>query len=284
MEHVRFGRTEATVSRLGFGGAPAGLSNYLDRYDPTVADERQSVIDAILRAVELGITYFDTAAGYGDGAGESIFGEALSQVDREVFLGSKLAPSVTDAQDSVARSLERLRKGALDLIQIHGSSYSDDMTSSILGAGGLMEQLEALREEGMVRFIGFTTEDNNAGVYKFIESGRFDTVQMTYNLLHQHPAEQTRPFGSMFEAEQQDMGICTMRTLTSGIFQKWVKLANPTDDHDYTGDLLNFVLSNPLVDVALVGMRTPEMVEANVRVCEDASQRIDLERLHEKYV
>jgi len=73
-----------------------------------------------------------------------------------------------------------------------------------------------------------------------------------------------------------------MRSLTSGIFQKWVKQVNRNDNHDYTGDLLSFVLSNPLVEVALVGMRTQEMVEANV--CEDSSRRVDLAQLHEKYV
>ena len=66
------------------------------------------------------------------------------------------------------------------------------MTSSILSEGGLLAELGALRDEGLVRFIGFTAEDNNAGVYKFIRSGRIDSVQMTYNLLHQHPAVQTR--------------------------------------------------------------------------------------------
>ena len=98
----------------------------------------------------------------------------------------------------MANNLERLRVDNLDLIQIHGWSYSDEMTSSILSEGGLLAELGALRDEGLVRFIGFTAEDNNAGVYKFIRSGRIDSVQMTYNLLHQHPAEQTRPFGSMF--------------------------------------------------------------------------------------
>ena len=59
---------------------------------------------------------------------------------------------------------------------------------------------------------------------------------------------------------------------------------NPNDNHDYTGDLLSFILPNLLVDVALVGPKTQEMVEANVRVCEDSSQRVDLAQLHEKYV
>jgi predicted aldo/keto reductase-like oxidoreductase len=48
--------------------------------------------------------------------------------------------------------------------------------------------------------------------------------------------------------------------------------------------MLDFVLSNPLVHVALVGMRTPEEVEENVRICEDLSERIDLVQLHGKYV
>ena len=48
--------------------------------------------------------------------------------------------------------------------------------------------------------------------------------------------------------------------------------------------LLQFVLSNPLVNVALVGMRTPEIVERNVQICNDASGRINLSALHEKYV
>ena len=184
----------------------------------------------------------------------------------------------------MANTLERLRVDCLDLIQIHGFSYSDEVISFILGAGGLLGKLEDLRDDGRVKFNVFTTEDNNPRGYDFVQSGRFDAVQMTYNQLHQHPAEQPRPFGSRFEAEEQDMGICTMRSLTFGIFQKWAKQVNPNDHHDYTGDLLSFILPNLLVDVALVGPKTQEMVEANVRVCEDSSQRVDLAQLHEEYV
>jgi hypothetical protein len=107
---------------------------------------------------------------------------------------------------------------------------------------------------------------------------------MCYNLLHQHPAEWTRPFGSIFEAEDAGMGIVTMRTVTSGLFQRWVQWVNPENTFDYTPALLQFVLSNPMVDVALVGMRDAEIVEANVRICEDLSGRIDLRELHAKYV
>jgi hypothetical protein len=242
------------------------------------------VIAALQRAVELGVTYFDTAPAYGQGASEAIYGEALAGLGDEIFVATKIAPDVAGARASVEASLTRLRRDALDLVQLHGSSYSDAQAEALLAPGGLMAQLEALRDEGLIRFLGFTTEDNNSAVYRFIASGRFDVMQLCYNLLYQHPAEWTRPFGSIFEAEKQQMGIVTMRTVTSGLLQRWIRWANPDDTFDYTPALLQFVLSNPMVDVALVGMRSVEEVEANVRIVGDLGGRIDLEMLHRKYV
>jgi uncharacterized protein len=284
MEMTIFGRTQASVSRLGFGGAPAGLTNYLGEYQPTDLQQRRQVIAAIQRAVELGITYFDTAQAYGDGQSEEIFGEALSGVGAPVFLATKVGHWVEEPRRQVEESLKRLRRAPVDLVQIHGTSYPPELVQSILSPGGLLEQLLQMKAEGLVRFIGFTSEDNNPAVYRFIETGKFDALQIAYNFLFQHPAEPTRPFGSLYEAHSAGMGICTMRTLTSGIFQKWIQWVNPDNTFDYTSALLQFVLSNPLVNVALVGMRTPEEVEKNVRICENLDDRIDIPRLHGKYV
>ncbi len=284
MQTVSFGRTGATVSRLGFGGAPAGLTNYLAHYTPQDAQQRNEMIAALHTAVELGVTYFDTAPGYGQGASEAIFGEALSGVRESVFIATKVSPDATAVRAGLEAGLTRLRCDRVDLLQIHGSSYTPQQAAAILAPGGLLAQMERLRDEGLTRFIGFTSEDNNAAVFQFIASGRFDSMQIAYNLIFQHPYETTRPFGSLIEAERQGMGICTMRTLTSGIFQKWVQTVNPANTFDYTPALLQFVLSNPLVDVALAGMRTPAEVAQNVRICEDEAGRIDLAALHSKYL
>ncbi len=284
METQTLGRTGATVSRLGFGGAPAGLANYLEAYTPEDRAQRDAVVAALQRAVELGVTYFDTAPAYGEGASEAIYGDALAGLGERIFLATKIVPDTADVRASVEASLKRLRRDTLDLVQIHGSSYSDAQAEALLAPGGMVAQLEALRDEGLIRFLGFTTEDNNPAVYRFIASGRFDVMQLCYNLLYQHPAEWTRPFGSMFEAEKQQMGIVTMRTVTSGLLQKWIRWADPSNTFDYTPALLQFVLFNPMVDVALVGMRSLEEVEANVRIAEDLEGRIDLEMLHRKYV
>jgi uncharacterized protein len=283
VETITLGRTGVTVSRLGFGGAPAGLTNYLDAYSPEDRRQRAEVIDAIQRAVELGITYFDTAPAYGQGASEAIFGDALGQLGDSIFLATKLTPG-NQVRDSVEASLKRLKRDQIDLLQIHGSSYSAAQADAFLAPDGIVAQMEALRDEGLIRFLGFTTEDQNCAVYRFIESGRFDVMQLCYNLLYQHPAEQTRPFGSIFDAEAQQMGVVTMRTVTSGLFQRWVQWVNPENTFDYTPALLQFVLSNSLVDVALVGMRDVHTVEANVRIAENLAGRIDIAALHEKYV
>jgi hypothetical protein len=154
----------------------------------------------------------------------------------------------------------------------------------MLGAGGVVEDLEALRDEGLIRYIGFTSEDTNDSVYRLIRSGRFDAMQMCYNFIYQHPYEPIRPFGSILEADRAGMGVVTMRSMTSGTLQNWIQMVNPDNTFDYNTALLQFVLSNPLVDVALVGMRDVAIVEQNVAIAEDLDGRISLDELHKRYV
>ena len=80
------------------------------------------------------------------------------------------------------------------------------------------------------------------------------------------------------------MGIVTMRSLTSGIFQKWMRMIQPDNTFDYSKALIQYVLSNPLVDTALLGMRSVAQVEENVSVCLDTTHRIDLAELHKRKV
>ena len=87
----------------------------------------------------------------------------------------------------------------------------------------------------------------------------------------------------MFEAKRHGLFTIAMRTFTSGIFQKWIRMVNPNDDFDYTSALIQFVLSNPLIDTVLVGMRTTEEVDANVVAWRDEASRIDVTALWTRY-
>jgi predicted aldo/keto reductase-like oxidoreductase len=81
------------------------------------------------------------------------------------------------------------------------------------------------------------------------------------------------------------MGIVLMRPMTSGVFQRLMAQAFPQIDTFEVGRLLlNYVLSDPYVDVALVGMREPRYVEINNAISDDVDSRFDLVELHERYV
>jgi uncharacterized protein len=286
MEYTILGKTGRRVSRLGFGGAPAGLRNYLHPFDPDKPEDTAPIVAAIRRAVDLGVTYFDTAAGYGEGRSERLFGEALAGLDAtELFLATKAG--VTDGpgvRHSLESSLENLKRDAIDLLQIHGGFYTEDQVDRILARDGMLAEMEKMREEGLIRYLGFTSEGQNGPFYRLLESGRFDVMQVCYNFIFQHPYDPSRKAGSLCDAEARGLGIITMRSATSGIFQDWIRRVNPANTFDYTPALIQFQLSNPLVDVALVGMRHAFEVEANVRICDDLAGRIDLDALHQRYV
>lgn len=279
---TKFPRTGATVSRLGFGGAAIGLTNYLGVYDAKAS--RETSVLAVRQAAAGGITYFDTAPGYGSGLSEEIFGEALEGMAGLTIATKVKAEPGTDVRASLEASLARLRRPRIDLLQIHGTSIDAETCRAILAPGGIAEQMRRLRDEGLVAAVGFTSEDNNASVYALIEQGGFDTMQIAYNLLLQHPYEPTRPFGSLFAAKERGMFTVAMRTITSSIFQRWVRMANPGNEFDYTGALIQFVLSNRLIDVALVGMRTEGDVVANLAEWRAIEQRIDVDALWGRYV
>src|SRR5665213_1148006 len=116
----RFPKTHAVVSRLGFGGAAIGLTNYLGPYDAKA--ERTAAVETVRAAVSAGVTYFDTAPGYGDGLSEEIFGEALERIEGLTIATKVKADPLIDVRESLETSLRRLRRPRIDLLQIHGTS------------------------------------------------------------------------------------------------------------------------------------------------------------------
>src|SRR4029450_3367141 len=118
MEYRQFGRTGLEVSALGFGcGAVGGL---------LVKGERKEMLRVVARALELGITYFDTARSYGDGVSEANLGLVLAELKPDVLVGTKVQLGVADLDDieqavvaSVDGSLKRLRRDHIDLLQLH---------------------------------------------------------------------------------------------------------------------------------------------------------------------
>ena len=290
MEYRTLGRTGARVSAIGFGGAPAGLSGYLGPYDAAALESRAGVERAIRRALDLGVTYFDSAPGYGGGLSEELFGRGLGRDRGRVFLATKTPRSrwtSAGIRESLEESLRRLGTDRVDLLQFHGGWYTPEAAQIVLSEG--LEAYERLRDEGKVRFLGLTAEGPNGPLERLIESGRFDALMICFNLCYQaagaYRNRDQPPETAMSLARARGTGIVTMRTLTSGVFQRWLAQVAPDllGALDWSAALLAFVLSHPQVDVALVGMRTVAEVEANVRAVESGRFRVDMPAVHDGY-
>ena len=286
MQYRMLGRTELRVSEIGFGGAVAGIPNYIEAWEPGRAAEQESVVRALERGLDLGYNYLDTAPGYGDGISEQVFGRVVARRRAECLVATKTgARDPEGIRRSVERSLRNLGTDMIDVLQFHGGWYPPEDVENILERGGL-ETYEALRQEGKARFLGFTVEGPSGGVSSLIATGRFDVMQVRYNVMYQHACDFVNDAGIVRDAEARGMGIVTMRTLSSRTFQKLMRSAFPAElaRADLDRFCLNYVLSNPLIDVALVGMRRTEEVEANNRLSDDESARIDLAALHDRFV
>ena len=293
MEVRTLGRTGLRVSAIGFGGAPLGLTNYLSAFDPRREEDRRTAIDAIVRALELGITYFDTALAYGDGESERILGEARRRaagrgidVQSRMLLATKVPSGKRTYEgviESAETSLRNLGVDHLDVLQLHGSAWRDDEAEAVL-TGGALDALQELKRRGAVRWIGFTSETCSPGTYRLVRADAFDVLQIAYSILYQDACNLMIKAGPIVEAKQLGMGVVTMRSLSSGVFQKVLAQSAPTAASQAHDVALRYVLSNPHVDCPLIGMRTTAEVEQNTAIASDPTARFDLEALHRRYV
>lgn len=274
MPTVRFGKTNVSVTRLGLGGFPFGGVNEAAGWNPFTPEGRATAVATIRYAVECGINYFDTAPSYGEGHSESLFGEALEGINAPYTLATKCpwqAVGTAEVRASVETSLRRLRRETVDVVQFHGGMFTEAETRHILEDGPL-DALVELREEGKVRFLGFSCEEPFTAL-ALLASGAFDMVQLRYNLLNHQAAEHALPL-----AKKVDVGVAIMRPMTSGILQRILRDIAPAWQaaQDPYEVCLRFVLSDPRVHTALVGARWPHEIDRNVRLVETFTPEVDL--------
>lgn len=288
MEIRQLGRTDLHVSRIGFGGAPLGLRGYLDHEDKSSEAFERRARRAIRAALEQGITFFDTAPGYGGGRSEEIMGRALEGHRDDVVLATKFGGwherDAEALERQLTESLSRLRTDHVDLLQVHGGYYGQEDATALL-EGGVMDWAERERERGRCRYLGLTAETASGPLERLLDSGRFDTLQIAYSFIYQsHCDYQRGPKGIIPFARERGLGILSMRTATSGFLQRVMKQEFPQVPTDeLTAFAIRFVLSTEEIDCALIGMRSEREVEMNVELAEDLSNRLDLARLNDRY-
>jgi aryl-alcohol dehydrogenase-like predicted oxidoreductase len=211
MKYARLGKTDITVSTVAMGcWAFAGG-------DPWGPQEDADSIAAVHAALELGVNFFDTAEGYGDGRSESVLGRALGGRRDEAIVATKVSASHlsrTELPAACERSLKRLRTDHIDLYQIHWPNPGIPIAESI-------EALVKLRDEGKVRAIGVC----NFGVEQLsdlLDVGLCETNQLSYSLIWRALEYELRPL-----CLEKGVGIICWGPLSEGLLTG--KFASPGD-------------------------------------------------------
>ncbi len=202
----RLGRTELEVTCLGMGGAGLGRGDVTD-------DE---AVEAVHRAIDLGINYLDTAPLYGES--ERRVGLALADGWREkIYLATKTGThpewrgdfSGPGTRRSVENSLRLLGTDYLDVCLVH----DPDSMDPVVAKGGALDELQRMREEGLIKFIGLGVRQHEFHKTA-IETGVVDVIltYLDYTLLSQTANEWLLPL-----AAENDIGIINGSPIAMGL-------------------------------------------------------------------
>lgn len=211
MQYRRLGRTELEVSELGFGAWHIGW---------TPPEEGDEVGRLLNRALDAGVNFIDSSAAYR--WSEELIAKYIGHRQDEFYFATKcgswrvqqpdgewvqtLDYSAKAIEPQIDRSLQRLKTDCIDIMQLHSPNYDD------VAFGDGLEGLKKAQKAGKVRFISLSADGDAAR--KAIEIGEYDTLQLTYNVLQQEPAE------VIAAAREKDMGIIIKGPIANAIYEE----------------------------------------------------------------
>lgn len=265
MEKRILGRTGLSVSPIAIGGAAFTYVHEKGGWNPKSDEGREIVYDTLNTALDKGINYLDTAPAYGEGYSETLYGEIMKTRRKDCVLASKVWYDLDGdgVKKSVHDSLGRLNTDCIDVMQIHGRVFNADEVRHVNDK--VVPALVQLREEGVIGHIGVTSEEPFC-LMPFLENDDVAVYQIAYNLIYQAAA---RHF--LIGAAEKNVGVVTMRTMTSGVFQHEMKYLAPGMEEQFNlyEACLRFVLSDSRVHVGILGARWPQEVLENIRIVDE---------------
>ncbi len=203
LEKRKLGKTGKKLSIIGFGGIVVNGAS------PEQASER------VKEAISYGVNYFDVAPTYGDA--EIKLGPALEPYRKNIFLSCKTTERTMDgAAKELEQSLQRLRTDHFDLYQLHSMSLMQDV-DTVFGPNGAMKTFLKAKEEGKIRFIGFSAHTVEAAM-ELMRRFDFDTIMFPINFATWHAGN----FGPQVleMAKSKNMGIIALKAMAK---RPWMK-------------------------------------------------------------
>jgi aryl-alcohol dehydrogenase-like predicted oxidoreductase len=312
MERRRLGRTGLEVSEVGYGAWGIGGSGWLG------AKDDQS-LQALERALDLGVNLIDTALGYGDGHSEELVGQVVRGRAETVRVATKIPPKNglwparkgTRAEETfpaehvracTETSLRNLGLDTIDVQQFH--VWDDDWVDQ----GDWQEAIDALKQEGKIRCFGVSINDHEpANALRLVRSGLVDSVQVIFNVFDQSPEDELFP-----ACREHDVGVLARVPLDEGgltgritpdttfpegdfraryfrddrkaeVFERAQAIADDLgiELDELPAVALRYILSSDAVSSVIPGMRSVRNVERNVAVGDGRGLPSEqVERLH----
>jgi len=310
VNYRKLGRTGLEVSEVGYGAWGIGKSQWMGAED----DES---LRALNRAIDLGLTFIDTALGYGEGHSERLVGQTVKARDETVHVATKILPKnriwpappglhpdetypADHVRECTETSLRNLGLETIDVQQFH--VWQDEW----LGEGDWQEAVEDLKREGKIRHFGVSINDHQpANAIKLIEAGLVDTVQVIYNVFDQSPEDELLP-----ACLEHGVGVIVRVPFDEGALTGAITPETTFDEGDFRNDYfrddrkrqvqervraivselgvtedeiaeiaLRYILSHPAVSAVIPGMRSVRNVERNTRVADGKGLPEDQARL-----
>jgi predicted aldo/keto reductase-like oxidoreductase len=246
------GSTGLQVSILGMGGYHLGTVPTQDEVNNMVA-----------KAIDHGINFFDNAWEYHKGLSEERVGTALKGKRDQVIVMTKVCTHGRKkdvAMRMLEESLTRLQTDHLDVWQIHEVVYYND-PEKIYAPDGVLEALTAAKQQGKVRFVGFTGHKNPSIHLEMLNRGyKFDTVQMPINPFD--PSYRSFEKNVLPVAVQKGMAVFSMKSM-SGSGESIVHGAlTPTE-------ALSYAMSVPGVSTTISGMDSMGILDQNLAILQN---------------
>ena len=236
MEYRILGKTGLKISRMGFGGIP------IQRIDA------EGTRRLMLRLLECGVNYIDTARGYT--VSEEYLGYGLEGIREHFVLATKSMARTAEAMaKDIDISLRNLRTDYIDLYQIHNAPPAD--LETVMAPGGALEALQEARAAGKIGHIGITA--HSLETFKMaLELPWVETIMFPYNIV-EGQAEKL-----IAACREKNIGFIDMKPLAGGAIED-ARLA------------LRYVCANPDVTVTIPGMADPTELEQNLAAVNDVS-------------